>query len=79
MSGFTVEEINLICIFNQKSRIQLLDALRSQLDSFDDDLRDIADSAIRKLNGMTDVEFSTMQFYPAYEEEYPKDDEEVEE
>ena len=69
---FTVEEENLICAFDTSSRAALIGGIRSALPEFDDDepeMRDIAESAIQKLEGMTDEDFSSMIFTPAYNDD----------
>ena len=66
---FTVEEENLICAFDTTSRNALITGIRGALPDFDGDepeMREIADSALRKLDAMTDAEFSAFIFSPAY-------------
>jgi hypothetical protein len=64
---FTVEEENLICIYDIGGRAELIRNIQIALPYFDDDeLRDIADNVIRKLNAMTDDDFSSLTFSPVY-------------
>jgi len=72
---FTVEEENLIYIFDTTSRDALIAGIRRALPDFDDpELRGIAESAINKLEAMTSAEFSALTLSPAYH----NDDDETE-
>ena len=73
---FTVEEINLICIFDISGRAALIDGIRAALpDFYEPEMREIAESALGKLETMTDAEFSAIDLTPEYDFE---DDEESE-
>jgi len=64
---FTVEEENLICIFDIYSRSALINAINIALSEFDEpELRGIAENILLKLNAMTDTEFSAFIFSPVY-------------
>jgi len=64
---FTVEEENLICIFNTSSRDALTCGISDAIPHFDEpEMQEIAKSALRKLEVLTDTEFSTLIFHPAY-------------
>lgn len=63
MMKFTVEESNLICIYNTGARAGALAELRAAVPFIDDpDMRVIADSAAAKLDGMADAEFAAVVF-----------------
>ncbi len=65
---FSAEEMNLICIYNTDNRTALLLDLHSGLaDVYDPDMRELFDSAIEKLQTMTDEEFADIRFYAADE------------
>ena len=67
---FTVEEENLICVFDASNRAALIDGICGALPNFDADepeMREIAESALIKLDAMTDAEFSALTFNPAYD------------
>jgi hypothetical protein len=69
---FTVEEENLICAFDTSGRARLIGGIRSALPDFsadDPEMLEIAESALLKLDAMTDAEFSEMVFSPAYEDD----------
>jgi hypothetical protein len=63
---FSVEETNLMCIFDTKDKAALLAELRESLPSvYDPDMRDIYESAILKLEKISDDEFSGIGLYIA--------------
>ena len=65
---FSAEEINLICIFDISDRETLLNELRDSLsDIYDPEMREIYDSAIEKLERITDEDFSEIGLYIADE------------
>jgi hypothetical protein len=66
---FTVEEVNLICIFITNNREKLIADLKQAILSFDEpELGGIAESALSKLEAMSDADFDTLEFYPAYDD-----------
>jgi len=72
---FTVEEENLICIFDVSSRAALITDIRYALPYFDEpELRETAENVLNVLDNMTDAEFSELTFSPAY---YNDDETEV--
>ena len=76
MNYFTVEEENLICIYDTTSRTATMGGIRATMPDYDDDdMREIAGNALRKLESMSDADFSEYVFVPAYHNE---DDEETE-
>lgn len=67
---FTVEEMNLMCIYDTSSRAALLDGIYESLsDVYDPELREIMGNVTAKLENLTDEEFSTIGFYADYDEE----------
>ncbi len=66
MERFTVEEMNLMCIYDTSSRDALLADLRTGLnDVYEPEMCDIFDNAIEKLERLTDEAFSEIGFYIA--------------
>ena len=64
---FTVEEENLLCIYDISSRTKLIKNLTAAIFEYDDpELREIAERALYKLHNMSDEEFSAIIFSPAY-------------
>jgi len=67
LTSFTVEQENLLCIFDTSARADCIEDITFSLQHFDDpDMREIAESTLEVLQSMTDEEFSTQSFNPAY-------------
>lgn len=59
MSNFTVEEINLMCVFDRSGRTELIEDIGRVLPHLDDkDMEELANRVIGKLQNMTDEEFA---------------------
>ena len=59
MSNFTVEEINLMCVFEANGRTELIEDIGRVLPHLDDkDMEELANRVIAKLQNMTDEEFA---------------------
>lgn len=71
MGNFTFEETNPLCIYNTGSRTGLIDALaemRGKLSPEEAELRELTDSALGKLQVMSDAEFADLELYPDFDE-----------
>ena len=71
MKDFTFEEQQLMSIYNPGTRLGLIRTLvemRTYLDKDEQELEDLTDSAIAKLNAMTDVEFAELDLIPDFGE-----------
>ena len=71
MGDFTFEETNLLCIYNTGSRAGLIDALtemRGELSPEEAELRELTDSALGKLQTMSDAEFAELELFPDFDE-----------
>lgn len=73
MMEFTIEEINLMCIYDTGTRHGLMDALKAMQGDLlpeEAELRQLTESVLARLNGMTDDEYAQMQesLIPAYDE-----------
>lgn len=71
--NFTIEEINLMCIYDTGTRIGLIDALTNMLGYLQQDeaeLHALAESVISRLQSMTDAEYSQLMLtlIPDYDE-----------
>lgn len=65
---FSVEEINLMCIYDTSSRTALLADLHLGLsDVYEPEMQDIFNSTISKLGTVSDEEFADIGFYIADE------------
>ena len=64
---FTVEETNLMCIFDTSSRDALINGLNTYIPDFEEpELIEIAENVLRKLTTMSRAEFSALELYPEY-------------
>ena len=71
MNIFTQDEINLMCIYNTGTKDGLMDALtamREYLEPEEDELRDLTDSALDKLEHISDKEYEALELYPDFDE-----------
>ena len=71
MNNFTFEETSLLCIYNTGSRTGLIDALtemRGELSPEEAELRKLTDSALGKLQAMSDAEFAELELFPDFDE-----------
>ena len=72
MNHFTQDEMTLMSIYNEtgtrQGLIASLTAMRGELDEDETELRDMTDSAIRKLNSISDAEYATLDLYPDFGE-----------
>ena len=67
LTTFTVEEENFICVFDTSSRTALISDISAAIADFDEsELREIARNTLRKLERISDAEFSELTFHPAY-------------
>ena len=70
MGNFIFEEINLMCIYNTGSRTGLIEALnemRGHLEPDETELRELTDSALGKLQAMSDAEFAELELFPDFD------------
>ena len=63
---FTVEESNLICIFQSNSRTKVMEDISRVLEHIDDtDMIELCENVLEKLGKMSDKEFETLEFKSA--------------
>ena len=70
MKDFTFEEQQLMSIYSAGSGLGVIHALvemRTYLDMDEKELKDLTDSAISKLNGITDAEFRKLDLIPDFD------------
>ena len=61
MDNFTVEEINLMCVFNTGSRMKLMEDIRRVLPHLkDSEMKELAENVLKKLQKMNDEEFKEL-------------------
>lgn len=70
---FTVEEVNLMCIFDTSSRERLISEISAAIGDFDAgdpqsdaEIREIAENALAKLGDMSGAEFAALELCPEY-------------
>ena len=71
MNGFTFEEQQLMIIYNPGTRLGLIHAfveMRTYLGKDEQELKNLTDSAIAKLNTITDAEFTELDLIPDFGE-----------
>lgn len=71
MNTFTHDEMNLMCIYNTGTREGLMDALvamREYLEPEETELRELTDSALEKLEHITDAEYAGLELVPDFDE-----------
>ena len=70
MMYFTNDEMNLMCIYQSDSRKGLIAALtemRGYLDEDETELRELTDSALKKLGGITNEQFAELELVPDFD------------
>ena len=64
--NFTVEEVNLICIYAGESRGEVIEDIERALPYIDDpDMEELSNRIIEKLRNMTDEEFEQLELTEA--------------
>ena len=64
--NFTVEEVNLICIYAGESRSQVIEDIERALQYLEDpDMEELSNRVIGKLRNMTDEEFEQLELTEA--------------
>ena len=72
MDRFSIEELNLMCIYDTGSRSGLIAGLEKislELAPEEAELFDLTQSALRKLTAMSDQEYGELILVPDYKEE----------
>ena len=60
MDRFTVEEINLMCVFEEQSRTEMINRIKNVMLHVQDDsdMVELAEKVLAKLKAMSDEEFA---------------------
>ena len=73
MDNFTFEERNLVCIYNSAGTrtglIAALEEMRGYLQPDENELRELTDSALSKMERMTDAEYDALDLFPDFDTE----------
>ena len=67
MNRLTVEETNLLCIYHEGSKAQLVENMTAALPFMDEDMRELAKRTLSKVEAMTEAEFAGLPIYAADE------------
>lgn len=67
MNPFTVEEMNLLAIYNGESKEEVTEKIAFALSFMDSDMRELAKRTVKKVNCLSDEEFATLSIDPADE------------
>ena len=64
---FTVEETNLLSIYHEDGKAQLMENMTAALPYMDADMREFAKRTLSKVNALTDEEYAELSLYAADE------------
>ena len=67
MNRLTVEETNLLSIYHEGSKAQLVENMTAALPFMDEDMRELAKRTLSKVGALTDAEYKELSVYPADE------------
>ena len=67
MNRFTVEETNLLSIYHEGSKAQLIENMTAALPYMDADMRELAKRVLSKVDALTEEEFAELTIYAAEE------------
>ena len=67
MNRLTVEETNLLSIYHEGRKAQLVENMTAALPFMDEDMRELAKRTLSKVEAMTEAEFAGLPIYAADE------------
>lgn len=67
MVRFTVEETNLMSIYHEGGKAQLMENMTAALPDMDADMRELAKRTLSKVDALTEAEFAELPIYAADE------------
>ena len=67
MIKLTVEETNLLSIYNEGGKAQLVANMTAALPYMDADMRELAERTLSKVDALTDEEYAELSLYAADE------------
>ena len=67
MNRLTVEETNLLSIYHEGSKAQLVENMTAALPFMDEDMRELAKRTLSKVEAMTEAEVAGLPIYAADE------------
>jgi hypothetical protein len=63
---FNLEENNLIAIYDTTNREYLISQITAEMPDYDDDVKEVAETALKMLINMSDSDFERIRFTPEY-------------
>ena len=67
MNKFTVEETNLLSIYHEGSKAQLVANMTAALPFMDEDMRELTKRTLSKVTPLTEAEYAELSVYAADE------------
>ena len=67
MIRLTVEETNLLSIYNEGGKRGLIENINAALPFMDEDMRELAKRTLSKVNALTEEEYAELAIYAAEE------------
>ena len=67
MNRFTVEEMNLLHIYHDSSRQELVANINAALPFMDEDMKELAGRTLSKIDRLTEAEYTELAVYAADE------------
>lgn len=67
MNRFTVEETNLLSIYNEGSKREVMENINAALPYMDGDMRELAKRTLSKVDALTEEEYAELAIYAAEE------------
>ena len=67
MNRFTVEETNLLSIYNEGGKAQLVENMTAALPFMDEDMRELAKRTLSKVDRLTEAEYAGLGIFAADE------------
>lgn len=67
MNRFTVEEMNLLHIYHDSSRQELVGNINAALPFMDEDMKELAGRTLAKIDRLTEAEYAELAVYAADE------------
>ena len=67
MNKFTVEETNLLSIYADSSKRELIENINAALPFMDADMRELATRTVAKIDALTEAEYTALAVYAADE------------
>ena len=64
---FTVEETNLLSIYHEGGKAQLMENMTAALPYMDADMRELAERTLSKVDALTEKEYAELALYAADE------------